>query len=350
MRNSATHLDERFVAFTETVEQTTRLTIAGWRQRLDVLAEFFPDGIEQGPALVDEAMQLDALYWMADALSRHGFPGRSLPVFGQHVELCRKMGSQHAPRLAAALSQQAVALRHCGRLHDADLLAREGLDLQRRVGESFSLGLNLFAFAQGLVERGEQDESRRAFDEAVVLLNQAASTDVERALAATLIGSRASGDFLRAEQLVEQLAQSEIDMTADGDAVGLRQVRVMALRLKGEQHLALAEFEPAQEVLRFALRLADEIAATDEVLRMLSALTAVCLATDNRVEARRWITAAFPLLYQGPYRLLDADAHHRLAALERRGGQLGVAELATERASLLAICDGAPFSYVPSPT
>ncbi len=338
------NLDDDFRDFVEAEEVATRTTIAGWRRRLDALAAFFPHGIEAGPALVDNGMRLDALFWMAEVLVWQGFPGRALSAFAQHDALCRSMGAAQSQRLASALAQHGDALRQCGRLHDADLVTRNGLDLQRRVGHPFTLAIHLFQFGLGLAMRGETTESTAALDEATTMLRREATSGGDVADSSLLLAQRAMWelDFDGARHAAVASAAG----AQSTDEVGRGRVLATTTRISGEIALARGEFVDAHELLSTSLRLADDVSLVDEVVRSLIGLATATLALDHFDETRRWIDAIFPIVHQGPYHLHDVDAHLLLADLEGRLGNSAVAQQAAARAKSLSVCDGPPFSYV----
>ncbi len=350
-----TALDEQFHVFAQNDEPETRLNVSGWQRRLDVLSPFFPEGLEAGPALRDPAMRLDALYWMAQALNLHGFPGRALTAYSQHDELCRSMGTGQAKRLASALAHHAKSLRQCGRFHDADILAREGLDLQQRVGSQLNIAVNLYWFGMGLAHRGEHTESQGALNEALNLLDSLDHTPgteeaQQRAVIATFSAQRAmwEGDLesaLVSAQTASELASVLEESIHHPDKTGARKVASASARIIGEISVTRGAFADANTQLTKALRLADEMTFVEEVIPALRGLAAASLGVGNTDGARRWIDASFPLAHEGPYFLYDADAHVQLAKLEAALGNPKVAKGAAERARTLAWCDGPPFSY-----
>jgi hypothetical protein len=355
--------ERQFLAFVAQEEALTRLTNLGWAKRLDSIAAFFPDGLEAGPVLDDPGMRLDALYWMAQALNLHGFPGRALTAYSQHDELCRSMGPSQSKRLASAIAHHAKSLRQCGRFHDADILAREGLDLQQRVGDQFAIAINLYWFGMGLAHRGETSESVATLDEALAMLGEGtraddtseptdtcSATDQERAVVSAFSAQRAlwDGDLDTAERqadlgrvIGERLAASPVG----GDEFGARKILSATTRMTGE--VLLLRGKPVEANLEFvrSLQLAGDVTFIEEVIPSLRGLAATALAVNDIIAARRWLDASFPLTHQGPYPLYDADAHLLLAELEVRSGNPMVARAAATRAANLAWCDGRPFTY-----
>jgi tetratricopeptide (TPR) repeat protein len=339
------YLDDAFNEWCGSTEPSTRLTVTGWPQRLDALAAFFPLGLKAGPQLAAPELRLDALYWMANALNLHGYPGRSLTAFGQHEELCREIGPSQARRLATAMASHAKSLRQCGRFHDADLLAREGLDLQRRVGDSVAIGVNLYWLGMGLSHRGDPTASD-ALNEAMKMLQD---TD-QSMVVATFSAQRALWEnrfdealLFGTEALVESTRREEDPDTID--LFGARKVRAASLRIVGESNVRLGNLDGGNTQLRSALQLAGDVRFVEEVLPALCALTMCALAQENLGEARRWIDATFQPAHQGPYPLYDCDAHIQLAELELRLGNPAVARSVAQRALLLAECDGGVFRY-----
>lgn len=352
---------QQFLAFVEHEEIQTRLTNGGWAKRLDALAAFFPDGLEAGPALNEPGMRLDALYWMAQALNLHGFPGRALTAYTQHDELCRSMGPSQSKRLASAIAHHAKSLRQCGRFHDADILAREGLDLQQRVGDRFTIAINLYWFGMGLAHRGAMSESKAALDEALTILRNDVHTGAhahtsvdanlqEQAVIATFDAQRAlwDGDLDAAERSVNRgldLGNLLAANPVGGDEIGARKILSANTRMLGD--VLVLRSLPGEATVQFqrSLQLAGEVVFVEEVIPSLRGLAASALAVDDYSATRRWLDASFPLTHQGPYPLYDADAHVQLAELELRIGNPIVARAAATRAANLSWCDGRPFTY-----
>jgi tetratricopeptide (TPR) repeat protein len=342
---STYHLDVAFREWSATTEPHSRLTVEGWPKRLDALAVFFPLGLEAGPQLQAYELRLDALYWMATALNLHGYPGRSLTAFGQHETLCREIGPSQARRLATAMAAHAKSLRQCGRFHDADLLAREGLDLQQRVGDSLSIGVNLNWLGMGLAHRGDLTAGD-ALDEAMRMLH-----DTDQSMVVATFSAQRSlweNHFEQALAFGTQALNESTRRELDSDTVdvfGARKVRAASLRIVGEANVRLGNLDEGSSQLRSALQLAGDVHFVEEVLPALRALTMCSLAQDNLDEARRWIDATFQPAHQGPYPLYDCDAHVQLAELELRLGNPHVARSVAQRALSLAQCDGGVFRY-----
>jgi hypothetical protein len=356
---SAHDIEQAFLAFVANDEVRTRSTVEGWCQRLDVLAQFFPNGLDGGPAMSDISMQIDVLYWMADALVWQGFPGRALTAFAQHDALCRTLGAPQARRLAAALAHHSEALRQCGRLHDADLVAREGLDLQRRVGDPFTLAVQLFRFGLGLSYRGEVRESAAALDESTEMLDdhQYHHKGTEKAIEVSLLLAERARlqhdiDATRTHVLdaLRTADHSPAHRDAVVNAVHNARLRARATRLLAETSLLSGQRDEAVGLFASTLRQADSVRLVDEVAHSLCGLARCALMVDDLVGARRWIDAMFPLVQNGPYPIHDANAHLLVAMLEQQLGHPSVAQHATDRAQQLRWCDGPPFSYTQTGT
>lgn len=344
-------LDDQFADFVAIDEPLTRASSDGSRRRLDALAHFFPDGLDAGPNLSDRGMRLDALYLMAKTLHRQGFPGRALPVHAQHDELCRDLGPTQSRRLASALALHAESLRCCGRYHDADILAREGLDLQGRVGRPFHIAHDMFLFGRGLALRGAQTESRAALDEAITLFETAAEYDDEHATAQLCVSERAvlNDDPAKATSSLDvaaQLLRRSGAQSPRSDFVKTQMVMGRATQLRGEIARLQGEALSANSHFRTALKLTDDVNFVEGTITALLGL--ISLASDRSGpagERRRWLDAVFQLTHQGPYRAFDSDAHLEVARLEVDLGNPEIARRAAQRAATLAWCDGPPFSY-----
>jgi hypothetical protein len=349
-------IEQTFLHFVSHDEPLTRSTADGWSRRLDALAQFFPDGLEAGPTLDDVGMRLDCLFWMAEALAWHGFPGRALAAFTQHDALCRAMGSPQSRRLASALAHHSDALRQCGRLHDADIVARDGLDLERRVGDRYTVALHLFWFGLGLSSRGEARESSAALDEATTMLKVERECEPmhpeNRAEVSVLFAQRARHQHdigaMRSHAL-EALSVIEIaSENGQNGSAPITTIRLItrATRLLAEASLLTNRGDEAVAQFDTTLRLADSVRLVDEVAYSLAGLARAGLLADDLAGTRRWINAIFPLAHEGPYPIHDAEAHFLLAELEQRTGNHAVAQQARERAQRLLVCDAPPFSYV----
>ncbi len=341
--------DEQFVEFVTIDEQTTRMSLTGWKRRLDALAVFFPDGLAAGAALEDRGMRLDALSLMAKALQHHGFPGRALIVHSQHDELCREFGAAQATRLASALAVHAESLRLCGRFHDADIVAREGLDLQGRVGKRFSIGVDMFAFGRGLRMRGEHTESSAALDEALNLL-ASGDRSHEQTFARWCGAQRAVWDqdwdtVERTLDTINSTDTSAMPTLEDADEVRAQTILSRLTQLAGETAMAVGHADRAGALFQQALSEADGVHFVEGTIHAMLGLHSVAALQGDLDNRRRWLDAIFQLVHQGPYRVLDSDAHLALAALESEQGNPAIATSAARRAATLSWCDGPPFSY-----
>jgi hypothetical protein len=317
---------------------------------LDLVAPFFVDGLDRPPVVDDDEVALDLMAATGNLLVRSGFPGRALTVFGHHEAAARKLGLLGAPALVASLPLHLGALVRVGRLHDADLLAREVLDLAQRVAGPTSIGRCLVAFAETLLIRGSSDGAAVLVEAGSLLDNDPLRWVAE---AHHLLWS----DDPSAAAAAGRHALDRMNTVSDSDhtealwqfaAFPPMALTVTAHGLVGASLSRLGDADAAQHEFTTALRLAEGFGLNDAALPSLLGIAALHAKVGSSVASSTMLQAAFRLIQQGPYRLADADAHRILASVEVQGApptSLDTAERALTRAKTLEWCDGPPFSY-----
>jgi tetratricopeptide (TPR) repeat protein len=353
-------------ACTAMLESTNALAALSTSSLLDLLAPFFPDGLHDAPAVKTDDVALQLLTGMGNLLVRGGFPGRALTVFAQQESLARRLGLLGAPALVAGLPGQLAALTKVGRLHDADLLAREGLDLAQRIAAPQAIGLCLVAFAETLLVRGSPDAAAahqeasallgddnpiQWMSEALHLLHANNALDAARACRRTLAALDVP-DEPDIPDVPDPLDNPRLpgnhNQQHDLWQFALHTPPVLAATARSLLGMSLARLgdnDAATDSFTSALRSADELGLTDAALPALLGLARLHTTLGVMDSARTMLQAAFGVIQQGPHRLADVDAHLILADLETKASSPSTAERARDRSATLAWCDGPPFSY-----
>lgn len=341
-------LDDRFADWVASGEETrTRTTIAGWRNRVRELDNYFPDGDDAGPALSDADQALDALRWYAEALNLHGFPGRSVGVYEQHDKRCRVRGLDE--RLATSLAHHGKTLRQIGRFRDGDRIALEAQTVQRRVGNRMLEAVNLAWYGIGLAHRGEAAASDAAFDEAMAIFTLHFA-DQSRGVVAAFRAQRAlwlgEPDVALAHAVTAWEIARPLELRASHhDSYGARKVTASAARLRGESLVLLHQHGDGIEWLERAHSLAAEAVFVEELIPIQRALTISALERNDLADATGHAAAALAMCDAGPYRPYSAEVHLLRADIAKRSGDDQRATEALDTAQELAFCDGPPFAY-----
>jgi tetratricopeptide (TPR) repeat protein len=278
-----------------------------------------------------------ALFALALAHDISGQPAKA----SSYYDLASKTAEESEDRwqVTNCLSNLALALWPCGKLHAAERAARRALKIREN---SFPRTYNLRVLGIILAICGENLTSERLLQSAQRRHRFNKDTRSEGAASSLL-----AQNHLWRGQAAEALRLAE-------DAWRLAQFQkrerdlIRAARIKGSAELHLGDFSSAEHSLKYALNRARSVGFVQEELPALTALVELELRRNQYETALGLLDQIWSPAERGPYPLWHADARNVLAQLERDLGHRDAAMKAAIEAYRLAWCDGPPYAYAPA--
>jgi ATP/maltotriose-dependent transcriptional regulator MalT len=229
---------------------------------LAFFASDFAAARAQLEASIDAARRVDDVYCLTDAL---GTVASIYPLMGE-VELARQVGTE-ALRLASdrgdaqgtrmALFALAITAMLRGDAQESLVAAREGLEVCRRLSDSFFVAYFLWVLARAELLTGQLDRARESADESLELARAVAAPVVLAcALEARAAVALGDGDTATASDLLD-----EAERLSEGGFVPGAYI-VQVVRRRAELHVAQGQVDLARIRLREAIERARSIGDT----------------------------------------------------------------------------------------
>jgi tetratricopeptide (TPR) repeat protein len=335
--------DEAFAIWRERLDYATLWRLGLSRERGEMIALLFPDGLDALPRLTkvdDQSYALNALATTYDGLGR---PGASVPLYRSAANI--DAGINNLAGYSDNLNDLCSACYSAGQLRLAESAARGALVSARKIGDRVRECWTLIRMHISLRTTGDHRSCEIALRRAA-LLSKAANSEEDQLYMEGKYGALMA--WLALLQGDVAAARIHAD-TAWDRAFGLRleQDFVHAARLQGAVALAQGgreDLERAKERLTHALTRARAINLIQEELPTLTTLAELHRRVKAYDEARDLLRQVMTPSESGPYPLVHALARNVLALLERDLGRRESAVEAAEAAYQLAWCDGPPFS------
>jgi hypothetical protein len=324
--------DDAWAVFVHRLDDATLYRLVASRQRVQLLAMLFPDGIEQEPRL--RIGQEPALVGIATSYLLSGQPGRALEFYKRAAD---GFEARSYPRdLVIVLGLQSRALQLTGELHAAEAVAFHAL--VRQALDHFEENFTLYHIGLVRAARGHA-HGDVALDRLLAIC--LAKSDLQGAGVAN--AALAQTAVWRGESAIARPLADRAWKLASARRLELDFIR--AARLQGRVALAVGDLDRADEHLHHALTRSRLGGVVEEELHALNALAALHLNRGDTLGARQHLDAVWDAAERGPYRLLHADARNVLAEIEIAENNIPATIVAATAAYRLAWCDGPPFAY-----
>lgn len=327
--------DDAYDVFVEKLDRAMLDRLSASRLRAELLEGLFPNALTSA-AMVERGSQSSVLNALGLSYYFTGRPSGAISPYEQAAAI--NLSENDVINYAVNRSNLSSALRHCGRVRDAESAARIALFEFRRAGaDPFKEGAALYYLAAVLVIRGEYGVAKAALVRALRIWheNLPQSKSVICALLAEV--AIAQNDPAGAEALARQAWDSACVNRFEGNLI-------RAARLQGTVALSRGDFATASERLHHALARAQAVSRVEEEVPALISLSEWHHRIGETAQARAMLDDVWEPAERGPYPLFRADALNVLAQIERDAGNTEAAVIATE-AYRLAWSDGPPFAY-----
>jgi len=316
--------------------------------RASLLEMLFPNGVEKPTAL--KKPENDIFVLMALPITyglTGGYPGKAIPLYQRHMKVCIEQGAEES--LAEAMGNHSKALRQTGRFRDAEVVAFNGLNLQRKVGKRMKEAVNLYWVGTGLAHRGVNDNRPFEAMDRSIRIFQSLLADASEAVTTTFKGQSAIwyGNYEDAEKFHNRAW--ELSKGREGtdfpDQQTVTKVLAASSRMLGEIELHKGNFEKAIEWLDITEIHTAHMDFGEEVLPHLRVWAELDRQRGNFDAAREHLAKSWERAERGPYRLYNVDSYNILAEIEDSCGNKAEAIKAAQTAYELAWCDGPPYAY-----
>jgi tetratricopeptide (TPR) repeat protein len=329
--------EDAFVVFQDHLSDATLYRLSATRQRVELLEQLFPDGVETLPRLARAWSQGYTLNALALGYQFGGEPGRAEPLFRRSIEI--KEREKDEENTAIGLYNLSDALRFSGHLREAETAACRALQMSREEGKRFREGVSLRLVGVALAACGAASSSAvalcRALNIQVAHYYKQSEGLINANLAQRYLWLSQPGEALPLAQHAWELAQVQ----------RLESDFIRAARLHGEAVLGLGDLSTAIERLHHALTRARAVNYVEEELPTLTALAELYRRQPHYDTACELLEQVWTPAERGPYPLIHADALNVLAQLERDQGRREAAVTAATEAYRQAWCDGPPYAY-----
>jgi tetratricopeptide (TPR) repeat protein len=317
-------------------------------QRIPLLERFFGAGLHRPPMLSSAAAQLYVLHQLGIVCNLiAGRPRDAVRMYRMHHAIA------HAAHDTAALSEcmgdHAKSLRQSGSFRESEAVAREGLRIQRQLGDLRREAVNLYWVGMGLAHRGADADSAIALGRSLRIFQEAFATQSEGVVNAFL-AQRAlwTGDAETARVCAGKTWAIAERLEADPDHPdqnGVMKISTAAARMIGEAHMLRGEREAAERWIAESLRRAALIHMVEEMLPAWRVLAQLAHAAGDHETARAYIARTVEVGEPGHYTLYLTDSYNAAARIACDEGDRAGARAAAVRAYRMAWCDGPPFAY-----
>jgi tetratricopeptide (TPR) repeat protein len=329
--------EDAFAVFHDHLSYAMLYRLSTSRQRVELLEQLFPDGVDTLPRLASAQSQVHTLNALALAYQHSGELSRAEALLRRTVEICER--KKDWVNVAIYLDNLSNALQLSGHLREAVAAAWRALEIARAQSHQYHEGISLQWVGVALAACG-------AASPAVVSLC--------RALHIWVVQKDKQGEGLVNAFLAQRclwLRQPDKALPLAQQAWELAHVRrgdrdfIQAARLHGEAALGVGDLTTAAERLHHALTRARAVNYVEEELSALTALAELHRRQEHYDTARELLNQVYTLAERGPYPLFHADALNVLAQLERDQGHREAAVAAATEAYRQAWCDGPPYAY-----
>ena len=316
--------------------------------RAPLLEMLFPHGVEQDSALQKPANNIFVLSALPITYGlTGGYPGKAVPLYQRHMQLCLAEGEEAS--LAEAMGNHSKALRQTGRFREAEVVAFQGLALQRKVGKRMKEAVNLYWVGTGLAHRGVTDgRPFEAMDRSIRIF-QGLLADQAEAVTNTFKGQSALwfGRYDEAEQCHQRAwALSKAREGTDyPDQQTVTKVLSASARMLGEIELHRGNIAKAIEWLDICDEQAARMDFGEEILPHLLVWADLERQRGNIDAAREYLAKSAERAERGPYRLYIVEYQNILSDIEAGLGNRDAAIAAAETAYREAWCDGPPYAF-----
>src|SRR5216683_1182294 len=285
----------------------------------------------------------------SNVYSASGYPHRAVQLLRVSIYVDQEHGDKE--KLAAALWNLAVQQQVLGRLSVSEQNLRESIALCREIHDPFNEAKAHQYFALLRAYQGIFKESSRHLDIASSLFKEADATASEG-----IVWAYRSLYLLLAEDIPSALAAAEHarkladlecnerDIIRSEWLLGWASVRLGSQ--KNEQATKL--LQGAELHLRDALDRCRHMNMVDYEADLLLAWARLHYAKSDNDQAKECATEALAITNRSAFRLLRADIHNLLAQLGIADGNWREAKDHAQAAFADAVCDGAPYCYMPA--
>lgn len=330
--------NEGLSVFNDRLDAPLLLILVATRERNELLAMLFPEGIENDPPLehpFDRAYVLSSLALGQDLI---GLPERALVLHGRALALLNKSDDgagrdwlDSRPRdLDVALYLCAHSLFAVGRLREA-----EGC---LRMLWKYLRSMEMSDFFPALAALWGKRNLHDLVKEAVTFLD--AYIPVTKSLARLIANERLTMSMPQRYRQHDNVLRTSL--VRPFHYWGYDEERLTALT----DCYFSGQLRGHEDTLAHGLRLARDLGLVEEELAFLIALAELKHRGGDVTGTRALLADLWEPAENGPYPLLHADGRNLLAALERDAGDHKAAAAAALHAYRLAWCDGPPFAYV----
>lgn len=323
--------------FFERLDRATLWRLSASRQRVELLEQLFPEGVDQLPLLGKPGAQSDTLDALASGYERSGWPNRAFPLRQQANAIAAELGDEK--NLSIGLNNLSETLRLTGRLRAAEAAARRALSITLRREDPLGEGVCLYSLGLVQAARGEADGSASALHRSLQIWIEQLHRQSE-GLVNVFLAQRAVwfGEFAVARKFADRAWELAAIWKYEKDFI-------RAARVLGEAALGLNDPNVVDERLHHALSRARAVNLVQEELPALIALAELRRRQGGPKVALELLDDVWEYAECGPYPLLHADACNVLAQIERDARNTSAAVEAATKAYCLAWCDGPPYAY-----
>ena len=303
----AGRFDAAWNVYHERLWKTIYYRFGAYDRQIEMLGALFPDGEERSPQLQSESDQGWALNELANSYSLSGQPGRAVPLFEMHNELCEKADDKE--NLTTGLGNLAyMAQLPWGRLEAAEGTLRRSIELCREIADELQEAVShqnlgrLLTYEGRFAEAEHELEASTSYSQETEDKQGLCVDEAYRALLSLLRGDAAA--TLAAARKSRRLA----------DFRGNERDIIRAEWLLGWAHTALGETTAAEPHLNEALTRCRRI-------NMVDLEPSILLALARLHQDRESALKALAIAGRCEYRLNQAEIHNFLARLAPRRRQ-----------------------------
>ena len=340
--------DEAREVYRDRLSTTLYYQFGAYQTCIELLRALFPNGEGSPPRLQDQGAQAFTFASLANSYSVSGQSRQAVPLFERQIAIRHKQGDKR--NLAIGYLNLANDEVRLGALADGVSHSRKGTELSREVGYEFGEAIGHHELGRMLAYPGQFDEAERELIQAEGYWERTGDkqgsclVESYRALAALMAGdAEAALDHAREAHGIAIRRQNELDRVRAEWLIGAAQVPLAPSTDQRDERLAEAEAH-----LNEALSRCRRINLVEFEPDILLSWARWHRAKGHRDAALEQVHEALSIADRCEYRLVQADVHNFLAALEMEGDDR---ETATEHATTgyeRAWCDGPPHAYQPA--
>jgi tetratricopeptide (TPR) repeat protein len=342
--NALGRFDESYNFFKRSLHELTLHAESQVRLHLELIQQFFPNGVQEAPAFQD-ARQRSLLHrWLTYAYTMVGEPGAAVEfTFGT-------LRPQWASSTRPNWRDLYFALAECGRLRESE--AALGLIFLRHDSWASAVAQRsvLPWLAYQLDCRGEFELADRCAARLSELAEDGFSRGNLVASSPTTARRLSRDRLLSAARLLERgNVEAAVDLLDRSESlvykIGRVRERMRFLQLRGRAYREQGRTGGSQESLEEALLLARSYGVVGMEMPCLVELAKLSRDVGRVAEASQFLRDVFEPAARGPYPIDEADARVVMAELALESGRHDVAVAEASLAYSKAWCDGPPYSY-----